>query len=300
MSYRSVYLRKAEQLRLKDNCLLVIRDNEAEPLKIPLEDISLILVEDRHTMFSSSLIGELARYYIGMIFVDEKYQPASLCMPLYSHYKQLYVFQKQMEVKKPVYNQCWQQIVKAKVRNQIISIMKTTNDEYTIDRLQECVHSVQSDDKTNVEANAARTYFGNIFGPMFRRNRNLTDPINLALNYGYTIISSNMIRVLCCYGFNCTLGIHHESYTNNFNLAFDLIEPFRPIVDIFVYEHKDILTEPLLPEHKKALIGLLHETVRIDGKNYMLENAQEIVAVSLQKVVEQNDSKYLLLPEIIN
>ena len=90
MSYRSIYLRKAEQLRLKDNCLLIMREGATDPLKVPLEDISLILVEDRHMMLSSALMGELARHYIGMIFVDERYQPASVCMPLFSHYKQLY------------------------------------------------------------------------------------------------------------------------------------------------------------------------------------------------------------------
>ena len=299
MSYRSIYLRKAEQLRLKDNCLLIVRENELPPVRVPLEDISIILIEDRHTMLSSSLLGELAKYYIGVIFVDDHYQPSSICMPLYSHYKQLYIFQKQMKVKKPVYNQCWQKIVKAKIKNQLFTIEHTSKDQYVTDRLKEYVDSVQSDDKSNAEASAARIYFGNIYGPMFHRNRNLTDPINLALNYGYTILSSNMVRVLCCYGFNCALGIHHESYTNNFNLAFDLVEPFRPVVDIFVYNNLDVLTNPLLPEHKKSLIALLHDNMRVDGKNYMIENAQEIIAISLQRVLEENDSKYLLLPELI-
>lgn len=298
MSYRSIYIKKANQIRLENNSLVIMNEEE-ETGRYPLEDISIILLEDRHTKISCALLGELSKYSISMIFVNDVYQPSSICLPLHSHYKELYVFQKQMEVKKPTYNQCWKRIVEQKILNQQFAIAVTTNDDKVIEQLGEYAKKVQAADKTNTEAIAARIYFGNIFGEMFTRSKNAEDPINAALNYGYTIIMANMTRVLACYGFNTALGIHHESYVNHFNLSCDLMEPFRPVVDMYVYNHLDTISYPLFSETKKGLIHLLQLPVKIDGKKYRLENAQHMVVQSLQKVIEENNSDYLLLPELL-
>ena len=124
------------------------------------------------------------------------------------------------------------------------------------------------------------------------------DAINAALNYGYTIIASAIIRNLAVYGLNTYLGIHHNSKINNFNLAYDFLEPYRSIVDKFVYDNKDDITLPLSFEFRKKLINLLNKEVMHQNKNYTLEYSIGLIIKSYIKSFSTGDIK-LDLPLII-
>lgn len=98
-------------------------------------------------------------------------------------------------------------------------------------------------DTTNREAVAARKYFVALFGSTFRRTDE--DVTNASLNYGYAIIRSCVAKTLAGYGFNGTVGIHHINETNPFNLADDIMEPLRPVVDMWTDENCDTLLKHL-------------------------------------------------------
>lgn len=65
----------------------------------------------------------------------------------------------------------------------------------------------------------------------------LLEDINNRLNYGYAVIRSYIARSLVAAGFHPTFGIHHDNQLNAFNLADDLIEPYRAIVDIVAHNN---------------------------------------------------------------
>lgn len=298
MSYRTVYVRNAERLSLRNKSLIVTKEDKREVI-VPLEDISMILIEDQRSILTTRLIASLSSYYIGLIVCDERYMPCSMTLPLHMHYKQLYVFGLQMEIKKPFNSQLWEKIIRSKILNQKEIIFQTTKDEYTIEKLIELEKEVKSKDKTNREAYAAKVFFDGIYGKSFVRRQKSEDEINSALNYGYTILAGCMCRTLAMYGFNTVIGIHHSSMSNNFNLAYDLLEPFRPLVDRYVYFQLDNLNYPLPTDIRKGLIGVLKEKVRMNNANYSVEYAMEEMVLSYIKALENENSQFLLVPKIL-
>lgn len=297
MSYRCVYVRYADKISLKDNNLLV--KNDKGEVVIPLEDIAMVLLEDNRTSITAKLMASLAQNYIGLIICDDTFLPCSITLPLHMHYRQLRTFHLQMDVKKPFNSQCWEIIIKAKIRNQRKVIELTNRNEYCIERLKDLEKEVKSADKTNRESAAAKIFFDGLYGSYFIRRQKNEDAINAALNYGYTILATNMSRLLAMYGFNTMLGIHHCSQSNNFNLSYDLVEPYRTLVDYYVYENLDDLDYPLPVSIKKGLIRLLIEPVWINKKKYLTEHAMEEMILSYINALENEDSKRLLMPEIM-
>lgn len=297
MGHRCIYVRRGDYMSVEYDNLLI--KNNDKKITIPLSDISMIYLEDNKAKISSSLLSGLAKNYVGLITSDEAFQPVSITLPLHIHYKQLKVFDTQMKLKKPVKKQLWSAIIKSKIDNQINALKYTNNDEFIIEKLSECSSQVQSGDKTNREALAAKLYFKSMFGENFVRDRKSSCPINASLNFGYTILSGMVSRILTMYGFNTILGLHHESMTNNFNLTYDIVEPFRPIIDMIVYENINSISYPLNKEIKYKLIDGLSRSIRIDNKKYKVENAIEVMVISLINSYENNDASLLLTPTII-
>jgi len=298
MSYRCLYIRYSDKISVDKNNL-IIKNNEKE-IEIPLSDISMILIEDSKTVLTARFISSLAKNYIGMILCDEKYVPVSITLPLNMHYKQLEVLNKQLSVKKPLNSQLWQKIILAKLTNQRKLLELKTNNEYYIEQISKYIGEMKSNDKTNREALAAKAFFSGLYGEYFNRRRKSEDEINVALNYGYTVLAMAICRYLCMYGFNTIIGIHHASMSNNFNLAYDFLEPFRPVVDSFVFDNLDSLSFPLATDIKVGLIRLLTNKIRLNNKNYLIEHAMEEMVLSYIKSIDNNDASMLLLPELLD
>lgn len=297
MGYRQLYIRKADKLSVIHHSLLIV--NENKDLEIPLEDIASILLEDKQTVITSRLLSALSENYITLIVCNDRYQPNSISMPMYMHYKQLKVFYQQMDAKKPLLSQLWSSIIKAKIKNQIIVLESNKCDEERIQKLKAEVKQIQSGDKTNREAVCAKMFFNILYGSTFMRDHNGEDGINMALNYGYTILAAQITRVLTMYGFHTMLGIHHCSQQNNFNLSYDFVEPFRAVVDKYVYDHRDEFDISLNIQTRKDLIALLQESVIINDKRYSVQNAMEEMVLSYIKCLDNDDSSYLVTPNLM-
>lgn len=297
MGYRQVYIRKARKLAVKHQSLLIVNDEQV--LEIPLEDIASILLEDQQTVITSRLLSALSENYITMIICNERYQPSSISMPMYMHYRQLKVFYQQMEVKKPLLSQIWASIVRAKIINQITILELNKCSDEKIQKMKIEVKQIQSGDKTNREAVCAKLFFNTLYGSFFVRDHNGDDGINMALNYGYTIMAAQITRVLTMYGFHTMLGIHHCSQQNNFNLSYDFVEPFRAIVDKYVYDHKDELDSSLAIQTRKDLIALLQESVLINDKRHSVQNAIEEMVLSYIKCLDNDDSSFFVIPTLL-
>ena len=294
MGYRQVIIKKSEKLHFKDKQLIIDKDNQNT--KIPLEDINYILIEDSTTIITTRLLAELGKNAISLIVCDEKHEPTSIMYPYNYHFKQLDVFTHQLEIDDSIKNEFWNQIVKRKIENSIRILEMTSKEEFPISKLNEYINEVIDGDSKNREGLAAKIYFRSIFGSDFIRFYD--DNINAALNYGYTILASAIIRNLAVYGLNTYLGIHHNSKINNFNLAYDFLEPYRSVIDKFVYDNKDDIVLPLSFEFRKKLINLLNKEVLHQNKKYTIEYSISLLIKSYIKSFSTGEIK-LDLPIII-
>ena len=214
MGYRQVIIKKSEKLHFKDNQLII--EKEDNKTKVPLEDINYILIEDSSIIITTRLLAELGKNAISLIVCDEKFDPTAIMYPYNYHFKQLDVFTHQLEIDDDIKNEFWNQIVKRKIENSIRVLEMTSKEEFPISKLNEYISEVVDGDVKNREGLAAKMYFRSIFGSDFIRF--FDDNINAALNYGYTILASAIIRNLAVFGLNTYLGIHHNSKINNFNV----------------------------------------------------------------------------------
>ena len=294
MGYRQVIIKKSEKLHFKDNQLIIDKDENST--KVPLEDISYILIEDSSTILTTRLLAELGKNAISLIVCDEKFEPTSIMYPYNYHFKQLDVFSHQLEIDDSIKNEFWNQIVKRKIENSIRVLEMTSKEEFPISKLTEYINEITDGDSKNREGLAAKMYFRSLFGSDFIRFYD--DNVNAALNYGYTIIASAIIRNLAVYGLNTYLGIHHSSKINNFNLAYDFLEPYRSVVDKFVYDNKDDIVLPLSLEFRKKLINLLNKEVLHQNKKYTIEYSIGLLIKSYIKSFSSGEIK-LDLPSII-
>lgn len=295
MGYRQVFIKKSEKLSFKDNQLVVLKDGEET--KVPLEDINYILLEDCTTILTSRLLAEIGKNAIALIICDEKHEPSSIMYPYNYHYKQLENLELQLNNTKSLKDELWKLIVISKIKNQKKILEIKTMDEYTIDKIDNFILEVDSGDTGNREGLAAKMYFRSLFGSNFIRHYD--DGINNALNYGYTILKSCVVRYLSIYGLLTYYGINHKSKTNNFNLAYDLMEPFRPLVDAFVFDHIDELSYDLSYEIRKELVNILNYEVITDGKKCTVEYSIDLLVKSYVKALSLGEVN-LCLPELLN
>ena len=294
MGYRQVVIKKCEKLNLEDRQLVINKDNNT--YKVPLEDINFVLVEDNKTVITSKILAAFGEEGICLIVCDDKFEPVSIMYPYNYHFKQLENIEKQLSLNDDSKKIIWQEIVKAKIENEIAVLCQTSKDERVIDILSKYVKEVTIGDETNREGLAAKIYFKSLFGSEFIRFYD--DSINAALNYSYQIVKSSIIRTLSIYGLNSYLGVNHKSKVNNFNLVYDLIEPYRAIVDLYIYKIKDNLTLPLSFEIRKELINILNIPVISNNKKCTLEYSVEVLIKSYVKTISTGEVN-LIFPKVI-
>lgn len=294
MGYRQVIIKKSEKIHFKDNQLVI--EKEGNTSKVPLEDINYVLIEDSSTVITTRLLAEFGKNAISLIVCDEKFEPTSIMYSYNYYFKQLDVFSHQLEVDENIKKEFWNQIVHKKIENSIKVLEMTTCEDFPIKKLNEYLTEIIDGDSKNREGLSAKLYFRSLFGSDFIRFYD--DKINASLNYGYTILVSAIIRNLSVFGLNTYLGIHHKSKINNFNLAYDFLEPYRSVVDKFVYDNKDLIVYPLSFDFRKQLINLLNKEVIHNGKKYTVEYSISLLIKSYIKSFSDGEIK-LDLPTLI-
>lgn len=211
---------------------MVVRSEGIEVGRVPLDDIGGLIVHARSTSYSNNLICALADRGVLIVSSGKNYSPIAVTVPLVGHHEQTARMRAQAAASKPMLKQAWKQIVCCKIQTQGLVLEVAGQDQRGFRLLSS---RVRSGDPDNVEATAAQRYWPRLFGPDFRRDR-ASDGVNGMLNYGYAVVRACVGRSIVVSGLNPSLGIHHHNRQNPMALADDLIEPFRPIVDLFVYD----------------------------------------------------------------
>lgn len=285
MSWRTVVITQHAKLDYK-NKYLIIRYDEVNMVHI--SEINTLLIETTMANITSSLLCELIKNKIKVIFCDEKHNPLSELVAYYGGYNTSKKVLSQISWDEYYKKMIWTQIIKQKILNQAFLLHREGLG--SSDLLYQYAEDIQMFDSTNREGHAAKVYFNCLFGKEF--SRDLASDINAALDYGYTILLSNFNREIVANGYITQLGIKHINEYNQFNLTSDLMEPFRIVVDRFVYENID---KEFNRDFKHALINLLNLQVKYDGKQYYLTNAIQIYVKKVFQAIEHQSLAELSL-----
>ncbi len=292
MGYRNIKIESSIGLHIK-NSQLIIGD---KGVSFPLEDINCVLIENQSVTVSSYMLQEFAKNEIALYVCDEKHLPNAVLLPLVKHSRHFKMLIRQIEVGKPLIKRLWQQIIVCKIKNQALCLKEMGLDGY--DKLLAMTKEVQSGDKTHVEAKAAAYYFRALYGDEFTRDNECI--INSAMNYAYAIIRGLIARSIVCYGLEPSLGMFHHSELNSFNLADDLIEVFRPLVDLYVASHFDIaeVDSDLTPQIKRDLFNIINYDMSVKGDKRIISNCIDMLVYSYSGAIQGNRTD-LELPELI-
>ena len=278
-------------LRSDKNNLLI--QQEDKKTIVHLSDVSCVLVHNNSTLISKNAINILADNKVPCVFCDEKHMPKSILLPISAHYHQTERCIAQANLKEAAKKKIWKAIVKAKIKGQA-EVLHTDIDKKYLTNL---ISTVKSGDTTNRESVSARYYWQKVFGDNFRRNPDQSG-LNAHLNYGYAILRAVVARYLVSVGLNPALGVFHCNKLNNFCLADDVMEPFRPIVDKIVYDNHTQWVGALIPEAKRQLAEIVIHPVIINGDIYPLHKAIEKCCSSLSFYM-CGQTENLVLPDTL-
>lgn len=260
---------------------------------IPIEDIGLLILDNRQITITQALLAKLLANNTAVVCCDDTHHPTGMLFNLDGNSLQSQKFQAQLNATIPLKKQLWQQTVIAKIQNQaaILAIRREENK-----MLLNLANDVRSGDSDNCEAQAAAYYWKRVFPDtlQFRRERYGPPPNNL-LNYGYAILRAIVARSLVASGMLPTLGIHHRNQYNAYCLADDIMEPYRPYVDLVVYQivRNNGQYLEMSPSMKKSLLEIPAMDVIIDGKKSPLMNAIQRTTASLAKCFDGTSRKIL-------
>ena len=277
MSFRVVVVKERCKLDLKTG-FLICRNQEGEK-RVFISEISCLIIESTSISLTTALMCELIKNNVAVILCDEKHNPQSQLLPYYGNYNTYNKIIEQQNWGQEIKALVWQAIIKQKILKQA-QLLKEYGLQVESDMLFDYAKDVQKNDKTNREGHAAKVYFNALFGLDFAR-REIND-INTALNYGYAVLLACFNREIVKCGYLTQLGIWHKNEFNLFNLASDLMEPFRPIVDRLVLN--------LNKEHayKGQILDMFNLQLKMHKKNLYLENA---ITAYCQSVFEALNNK---------
>lgn len=284
MSWRTVVITKTSKLDYSMGHL-VVRDVESM-VKVHISEISVLVIESTAVSVTAALLCELIKKKVKVIFCDEKHNPLSELTPYYGSHDCSLKIKRQIAWNETVKQCVWTQIVAEKIKNQakVLEIYKLPQSSMLMGYIDE----LELNDKSNREGHAAKVYFNALFGKSFSRNDEC--PINAALNYGYSIVLSVFNREITANGYLTQLGLFHDNMFNQYNLSCDLMEPFRPFVDIAV---KDMNPHKFEKEEKISIFNLLNDEFKIDGRTQTFINAVKIYCKSVFDAIEECDTSLI-------
>jgi CRISPR-associated protein Cas1 len=292
MSWRVICVSQTAHLSVRLSNLVVRQEEE---ITVPLEDVGVVILESRAVTVSAALLDALIQHKVALFVCDERHLPSGQLLGYQQHSRQSKVIQSQLNLSLPFKKRLWQAVVMQKIRNQgeVYRLIKGRQEE----QFNALVRSVRSGDSLNREATAARLYFSELLPSGVTRGSD--HPVNDALNYGYAIIRGALARSLASYGFLCSYGIHHANELDNFALADDFMEPFRPFVDAVVFGKMSGHEGSLSKEMRGTLVAVLTGRACVDGKENTVLRAAEVCAQSLVTAISENDPEALRLPALV-
>lgn len=299
MGFRTVFIKDGEKLSLRLDNLSVRKNNE--DYLIPLVDIETVILEGNRTVITSKILSAFSKYHIALVVCDDKYLPTGMYLGKGQYYRSAKRAMWQAQWKDIDKQLVWKEIVYQKILNQI-QVLQNVDIELNSERSQiliDYLENIMIGDSTNREGHAAKVYFNSLFGNGFSRRD--TSFVNFCLDYGYAIVRAQMARSVSALGLIPELGVFHKNEYNSYNLADDLMEPFRPIVDYLIITN--ILKKPeehLTYDIRLQIIDFLNHEIKINNKKFFIMQAIHDYVQNFIKAMENEDYSLLLDIQVNN
>ncbi|UKB81535.1 type II CRISPR-associated endonuclease Cas1 [Chryseobacterium sp. MEBOG07] len=297
MITRSIYIGNPAYLKLKDEQMYILEPSTNEMKgKIAVEDLGLLMLDHFQITISHQLIQKMMGNNVVVVSCDAHHLPHGIMLPLYGHTEHSDRIKNQLEASEPLKKQLWKQTVECKIENQK-EVLKRLENYY--EPMIDYQNNVKSGDITNMEGIAAQHYWKYLISLDFLRQR-FGDSPNQFFNFGYSVLRSIVARAIVETGLLPVLGIFHKNKYNPYCLADDLMEPYRPFIDLLVMQWlaANSETEELTKEFKAFILQIATKDVKIDDKTRPLLVAVKTTATSLYKCYT-GEKRLISYPELI-
>lgn len=292
MAWRGVHLSQPSKLSLADGQMVVEQTDGT--VRLAIEDLAWLVIDTPQASLTATLLSACMEAGIVVVTTDASHLPNGLLLPFHGHHRQAGMAERQVAMSAPLKKRLWQSIIRTKIANQAAALDKTGSVGAKV--VAEMARHVGSGDPDNVEARAARQYWQGLFRD-FRRDDD-TDRRNKLLNYGYAVVRAAIARALVAGGLLPAFGLHHASIGNAFNLADDLIEPFRPFVDVLAHAQGGDKSGDLTLVDRRAMVAVLLADVRLGRETMTLLAATEQTCAALVRAIIDGDPVQLTLPAL--
>ena len=275
---------------------MVVQDTEGERKElgqVPLDDIAAVIANAHGLSYTNNLLVALAERGAPFVLCAANHNAVGMLLPIDGNYSQGKRFDAQLEATKPTTKRLWAEVVRAKLEQQAAALEAMGSPTAPLTAL---VSKVRSGDPDNMEAQGARRYWGLLFGDAFRRDQD-AGGLNAMLNYGYTVLRAATARAVIAAGLHPTLGLHHSNDSNPMRLVDDLMEPFRPVIDLKIWQLRRNGEAEITSDTKRALVRTLYDDMQTDmGATPVMVCVQKLATSLAQVYLGERDKLDLPLP----
>lgn len=285
MTWRTLFIKESEYIKLKLDNLEISK--QGSTVRVPLSDIAIIILEGNHTTITTKLLTRLSKYNILLVICDEKYLPTGIYLSYGSYHRSAKRGRQQIAWSDHLKKVMWQEIVQQKTRNQILFVKEKRTDCTRVELMEELHQQIAPGDETNREGHIAKLYFHSLYGVNFTRDDYCIE--NMAMNFGYAIIRSAIARMIVGQGLIPLLGIFHCNEYNSFNLVDDLMEPFRPLMDVWIHRMVIGKEEYLSYQSRINLIDFMNQPMRYKNQKSTVDQVMQKYIQSFVQAMEKED-----------
>lgn len=275
---------------------LVVQDTEGERKElgqVPLDDVAAVIANAHGLSYTNNLLVALAERCAPFVLCAANHNAVGMVLSIDGNYQQAKRFDAQIAANQPLIKRLWAEIVKSKLQQQAAALEATGAPFVPLSAL---VRKVRAGDPDNFEAQGARRYWGLLFGDDFRRDQQ-AGGLNAMLNYGYTVLRAATARSVVAAGLHPTIGLHHSNEGNAMRLVDDLMEPFRPMIDLKVWQLHKQGEGQITPDSKRALVKTLYDDMQTSaGATPVMVCAQKLATSLAQVFMGEKDKLDLPLP----
>lgn len=275
---------------------MVVRDTEGDRKElgqVPLDDIAAVIANAHGLSYTNNLLVALSERCAPFVLCGANHNVVGMLLPIEGNYQQAKRFDAQIETSKPTIKRLWAEVVRSKLQQQAVALETVGAPSIPLSVL---AAKVRSGDPENLEAQGARRYWTLLFGEEFRRDQN-AGGLNAMLNYGYTVLRAATARAVVAAGLHPTIGLHHSNANNALRLVDDLMEPFRPMVDLKVWQLRREGEVQITPATKRALVRSLYDDMQTDvGVTPVIVCTQRLATSLAQVCLGEREKLDLPLP----
>jgi CRISPR-associated protein Cas1 len=275
---------------------MVVQDSEGERKelgKVPLDDIAAVIANAHGLSYTNNLLVALAERGVPFVLCAANHNAVGMLLAIDGNFQQAKRFDAQLAASLPLIKRLWAEVIKSKLQQQAAALEAAGAPHMPLTAM---VRKVRSGDPDNIEAQGARCYWGLLFGDDFRRDQQ-ADGVNSLLNYGYTVLRAATARAVVAAGLHPTMGLHHSNEGNPMRLVDDLMEPFRPLIDLRVWQLHRQGDAEVTPDSKRALVRTLYDDMQTSmGVTPVMVCMQRLATSLAQIFIGERDRLDLPLP----